>query len=659
MPYINLPLLQSQVMRCAKALRAGLCALGWLLALYGSVHAGAFRLERIVGGLSSPTCIEMAPGDPYGIYVAENVTPTNRLGRIFRHDLVARTNAVFLDLSGLIAPNAFNVLLQFTFHPQYATNGKFYVTYAFRIGSNPRVGRLEEYKVIAGVPVAQRIVFEHDLNALHAVNMPFFQPGGNPDHLFVLTGDGGPEASSTGYTADRAQNLGTTYGKLLRLDVTDGLDSYPADARKNFGIPSANTAVTNPAGRLGEVIAAGFRNPWRASFDSLIGDLYIGDNGFHTAEEQDFIKADVFYPVSVAIPDYGWPAFEGIYHPVPSANAFVTALPTSTNMILPIISRTAAVLDAGVDINFDGIPDATGDGDDSAIAGYVYRGPIAELYGKYIYGDFQAQRVYMCSFDRNLPAAAYNGTNTVTGFTNITALLESTLPGADLNNVVSFYEDAAGNLYLVDLDGEVFEVVPVPANNDFANAFVLTGAGLATNGNTLGATLELDEPAHAGNTNAPSVWFQWPAAQNGRATLALTNLSGPVFNSAIAVYTGASLAALTPVVAQAGGTNGSQVSFNCVAGEIYRVAVAGQNRTYGEFGISLEVVLAPMLTVSSTAPGEFAFQVDGTPGAVYVVEASTNLFDWVPINTNNAAFLHLDSEAQDMPHRFFRARHLP
>jgi hypothetical protein len=317
------------------------------------------------------------------------------------------------------------------------------------------------------------------------------------------------------------------------------------------------------------------------------------------------------------------------------------------------------VLDAGVDINFDGLPDATGDGDDSAIAGHVYRGPIAELYGKYIYGDYQAQRVYLCSFDRNLPAAAYNGTNTVTGFTNITALLESTLPGADLNQVVSFYEDSAGNLYLVDMDGEVFELVPVPANDDFANAFVVSGTSLTTNGNTVGATLEVAEPTHAGNTNAPSVWYQWQASQSGLASIALTNLSGPVFSSAIAVYTGASLAALTPVVAQAGGTNGSQVSFNCVAGEVYRIAVAGQNRTYGEFAIGLNVVLAPVLTVSSSAPGEFAFQVDGTSGAVYVVEASTNLVDWVAINTNNASFIHLDTGVQDMPHRFFRARLCP
>jgi glucose/arabinose dehydrogenase len=624
----------------------------------GMALAGTFRLERVAAGLNGPTCMETAPGDLHAIYIAEYTSAANVLGRILRRDLVTHSNVVFLDLSGVVAANSFNGLLQFAFHPGYQTNGKLYVTYQFRVGSNPRVGRLAEYKVMAGVPTFQRIILEHDLNAGHSINMPFFRPGGEPDHLFVITGDGGPEAGSTGYTVNRAQNLATTWGKLLRMDVADGLDDYPADPRKNFGIPSANTSVTNPPGRLGEVIASGFRNPWRASFDSVTGDLYIGDNGFHTAEEENFIKADVFYPVSASIPDYGWPAFEGIYHPVPSANAFVQNLPTNTGALFPIISRTAAVLDAGVDVTGDGLPDATGDGDDSAIAGYVYRGPVAELYGKYIYADYQAQRVYLCAFDRNTPSSSYNGSN-VTGFTNITAWLESTLPGADLNSIVSFHESPSGDLYIVDMDGEIFAIVPVPGNDDFGNAFPLVGPTIVTNGSSVGATLEGGEPFHAGDTNAPSVWLQWTAPGSGMTTLTLTNRSGPQFDSLLSVYTGGSVSQLATNVSHHGGTNGSQVVFNCVAGETYRIAVAGAGRTFGQFDLALHYGQTPVLTSVSLQSEGFQFLVTGTPGVAYVIEASTNLLDWSSVATNVAVFTNLDASFDSFPRRFFRARYSP
>jgi len=165
-------------------------------------------------------------------------------------------------------------------------------------------------------------------------------------------------------------------------------------------------------------------------------------------------------------PDHGWPAIEGIFAPVPSANTFVRSLPTNTGAIYPIIARTAANLDPNVDITGDGIPDAHGDGDDSVIGGCVYRGAIAGFYGKYIYADFVAQRVYSCDFDRTTDPALFNGHN-VSNFTEITAQLEATLPGADLNSIASFYTDASNDLYLVDYGatagtGEIFKLVAVP-----------------------------------------------------------------------------------------------------------------------------------------------------------------------------------------------------
>jgi glucose/arabinose dehydrogenase len=445
-----------------------------LLALF-SFHtfAATYKLESVASGLVFPSCVTQAPGDSNAIYIVENVvtnSPNNKLGRILRRDLIAQTNSVFLDLSAMPGANNNNGLHQLEFHPGYTTNGKFYITYQFRAASSGLItARLDEYRVTNGTPTFQRMLLQHQINTsgAHAIDRPFFRPGGDPNHLYITAGDGGPEANSSGYTTNRAQNLGFTYGKLLRVDVTDGLDAYPADTNKNFGIPAINISATNPPGRLGEVIASGFRNPWRACFDPLTGDLYIGDNGFHTCEEVDFLKADLIYPVSVVIPDYGWPATEGIFNPVPSANAFVQSQPTNTGSIYPIIARTAANLDPGVDITGDGIPDAHGDGDDSVIGGCLYRGPIAEFYGKYIYGDYVAGHVYACDFDRDTSPALFNGHN-VSNFTDITTNLEATLPGADINSPTGFYADAAGDLYLVKYgtsaagSGEIFKLVAVP-----------------------------------------------------------------------------------------------------------------------------------------------------------------------------------------------------
>ncbi len=439
--------------------------LALLLAWVTDAFAAGFRLERVIGGLNYPVAVAQAPGETHAIYIAELVVGdanqrSSRLGRILRYDLLAKTTNVFLDLSTLVAPNGFNSLLHFAFHPDYGTNGKFYVAYQF-IGTT-NTARLAEYKVIAGMPIFQRTILEHDIvnGSGHVINMALFKPGGDPNHLYITVGDGALQASAAAYLTNRPQNLAFNYGKILRVDVSDGLDDYPGDPRKNFGIPAINTAAIDPSGRNGEVIASGFRNPWRAGFDPLYGDLYVGDNGMDSAEEVDFIKENVFYPASVEIPDYGWPATEAIYSPVPGANAFVQSLPANPASIFPILSRTHATLPAGFNVPKDG--------DNSVIGGVVYRGPITEFYGKYIYADFVAARIYRFEFDRSTGPTLFHGNN-VANLTEISTQLKATLPGAILNKPVSFYADTVGDLYIVEYGlnsaakkGIVYKVVAVP-----------------------------------------------------------------------------------------------------------------------------------------------------------------------------------------------------
>jgi hypothetical protein len=137
---------------------------------------------------------------------------------------------------------------------------------------------------------------------------------------------------------------------------------------------------------------------------------------------------------------------------------------------------------------------------DCAIGGYVYRGPIPELQGKYFFSDFVQAKLYMLDFDRNTSPAAYTGSNgtltdvtllwnelvvdttsnTYRGDTNIGAI-------TGLDRVVSFGEDNDGNMYLVDFDaaafsgtsidpqyqantGEIFKLVPGPVPPPALNA---------------------------------------------------------------------------------------------------------------------------------------------------------------------------------------------
>src|SRR5207244_812617 len=118
-------------------------------------------------------------------------------------------------------------------------------------------------------------------------------------------GDGGTLPEQAGFV-NNSQDLSKLYGKILRVDITDGLDAYPSDPKKNFGIPPGNPfASDGDPNTLDEIYASGFREPFRGSYDRLTGDFYVGDVGNNTKEELDFIKAGTWGK------DYGWARREG------------------------------------------------------------------------------------------------------------------------------------------------------------------------------------------------------------------------------------------------------------------------------------------------------------------------------------------------------------
>ena len=442
------------------------------LILVGCLSAHAVRadvrLERIATGLTSPTFVTQAPGDNNSLYVLQ------RNFTVLKYDLATRTSSTVLNLSGSrFTQTGDSGAVGLAFSPDFATDHLFYLSSNSGLSGQLGVDRVEEYSLTGPTATLNRTILQYSSNTNdnnHTVDWIGFDPtasGIARHYLYITTGDGGPQANIAGYQ-NRSQDLNQIYGKMLRVDVSGG-DSYGADPNKNFLIPTDNPipasggAVTG----LGEVFASGFRNPFRASFDRSNGDIYVGDVGFNTREEINFIKAG---SITTTVPDFGWAKREGTIA-TPDAIAGISGVQgTSIN---PIIER-----------------DHTATGQHSITGGYVYRGPITSLQTvgnqvNYFFGDEVTGHIYSSTFDNSTDPSTFNGTNGVV--TDLTTTLSKTtapssmidpkvstyIPGATgfgLQNLVSFGEDNQGNLLVVDFGqgisgrGEVFTLATIPGD---------------------------------------------------------------------------------------------------------------------------------------------------------------------------------------------------
>jgi hypothetical protein len=258
--------------------------------------------------------------------------------------------------------------------------------------------------------------------------------GFGPDgYLYISAGDGGgANDSSSGHTqgSGNAQDItDNPLGKVLRIDV-DG-DAFPADDARNYAIPPSNPFVD--ATGDDEIWSYGLRNPWRASFDRMTGDLYIGDVGQGAREEIDVQPAG-----SAGGENYGWRLREG-----------TIATPGVGG------SRPAGAIDPIYDYTrgagpFQGF---------SVTGGYVYRGPVAEIRGQYFFADYSSERIWSLVYDGSEPGG-FDGSN----FTDLIDRTVELAPGGslDINQISSFAEDDSGNLYILDLGGEIFRIVATP-----------------------------------------------------------------------------------------------------------------------------------------------------------------------------------------------------
>jgi glucose/arabinose dehydrogenase len=349
--------------------------------------------QRVVGGLRNPLDLQAAPGDRDRLFVVEQ---DGRI-RVVRGGQLASTP--FLDIASRVASGGERGLLGLAFHPQYATNRRFFVNYTDNNGDT-NISEFRSTSADAADPGSERVL-------LH-VPQPFANHNGgglafgNDGFLYIGLGDGG----SGGDPLGNGQRLSTPLGKLLRIDVDRG---------QPFAVPSDNPFVSTP-GAFAAIWAYGLRNPWRFAFDRSTSDLYIGDVGQNRLEEVD---------VGVASrhggENYGWNIMEGLscFSPASGCN--------QSGLVLPVLQY-----DHNTGCSITG--------------GAVYRGCRMPGYaGTYFYGDFCTGLIRSFRLQNGVVAEERDHTATI---------------GRGISSVSSFGVDLDGEVYVVDYDGEVYRIVP-------------------------------------------------------------------------------------------------------------------------------------------------------------------------------------------------------
>jgi hypothetical protein len=353
-------------------------------------------VKRVGTGFDQPLYVAAVPGDSSRVFVVE------KEGRVWL--LTPATGAKTLAFTaGGLTIDGERGLLGLAARPDYATSN---IVFVHATGASGAV-EIREYNVATG---AMRLVLStpHSTENNHNGGWIGFGPDG---FLYDAVGDGG----GGGDPANNAQNVNSRLGKILRLR----LDTAPGS-----GTPFA-PAPGNPfiaGGGDPYVFAYGLRNPFRSSFDG--NRLIIGDVGQSAIEEVDVVRTD--QPGL----NFGWRFLEGTQPYTGTAPAGLTAPVTQYDHGTgPRQGRTV-------------------------IGGYVYRGPVVSLSGLYVFGDFVSGNIW------TLPAASLVQGSLFPSGSYERRNLDFTPDVAAIDNLASFGQDSAGNLYIVDFFGEIFMVTP-------------------------------------------------------------------------------------------------------------------------------------------------------------------------------------------------------
>ena len=356
----------------------------------------AVTLTMIANGFFRPVLLTNAGDDTDRLFILE------QNGRIWVYLDGQILPEAFLDLTDRVSQSVTRGyselgLLGLAFPPDFAETGVFYVHYndrnnrttlsQFNLSDDPNIGD----------PASEVVLLTLDQPfPNHNGGEIVFGP--NDGYLYMGLGDGG----SAGDPLDTGQNPSDWFGSILRIAVNgDG----------TYAVPEDNPSSTRE-GFAPEVWSYGLRNPYRFSFDSATGDMYIADVGQNIWEEINFQPAE-----STGGENYGWSDYE--------ASAAYNANAVPADMTYPVAEYRH---DAGRC---------------SVTGGYVYRGTaIPELEGVYLYGDY-------CSGE------------TWTTWRNPEGEWQTELFVSVGENVTGFGQDQDGELYIVTYNGDIYRIDPV------------------------------------------------------------------------------------------------------------------------------------------------------------------------------------------------------
>jgi glucose/arabinose dehydrogenase len=375
------------------------------------VQAQTIALQSFATGFSEP--LEITHAGDSRLFVVQK----GGLIRIVNAN--GSVNATpFLDLSTLVSTNSERGLLGLAFHPNYATNGFFFVNYSNTAGNTV----IAKYSVSANANIANTTG-----TILMTINQPYSNHNGGSikfggdGYLYIAMGDGGSSGDPQGYS----QNLSLTninvvsnpsriyLGKMLRIDINTTAPGL------NYGFPSTNPYV-NEAGKQ-EIWAIGLRNPWKFSFNRLNGDLWIADVGQGSVEEID----KVVNPLTAGL-NFGWRCYEG------NSTYNITGCAPASTMTFPFAQY------------------ARSGGACSVTGGYFYTGSMyPNFQNKYFFTDYCDDKIRMVNNAGVI--------TTSTSFSN--------------NNFATFGEDINGELYVAGISsGTIYKVIDSSlSSSDFEN----------------------------------------------------------------------------------------------------------------------------------------------------------------------------------------------
>jgi glucose/arabinose dehydrogenase len=375
-----------------------------------------FRVRRLVAGLNSPIFVTGLPDNTGRIAVVER-------GGTIRviNGSTGASSANLLAITG-VDTSGEKGLLTLAFSNNYLADRTFYVH------MNPNTANTSEirqYRAPAAPDVADPassnpiLVLQQSTASNHKGGFFAVDP---QNRLLIGFGDGGN-------TPATSQDPNDLRGKILRIDPT--LDAFPADANRDYSIPVGNPFATS--GGAPEILAMGVRNPFRGSIDRATNSIFIGDVGENAIEEVDRIALD---HAGAPVPNFGWACREGTQ----ALNGCADS---------PAFTRPVAEYGAGT---------GTTQGE-SITGGVVYRGPIEDLQGQYIFADFIRANIWTVPVASLLTGSTVPSTNFTVRNTDFTPTAAG---GGTIETIAAIGTDQDGNVYFVDLGGEIFRLEPLP-----------------------------------------------------------------------------------------------------------------------------------------------------------------------------------------------------